>query len=148
MVLLGKEFVTLMISTRGRYGLRSLADMVINAQDHPIPLREIAERQGISESYLEQVFAILRKAGLINAVRGSYGGYILARPAGEITVGEILQALEGPLVPVDCVKEDGAIHCDRKESCPTQSFWGRLAGKIGEVLSTTTLQDLTDPKGG
>ncbi|HBL36015.1 MAG TPA: transcriptional regulator, partial [Firmicutes bacterium] len=75
----------MLISTKGRYGLRSIADLVINAHDSPVPLRTIAERQGISESYLEQVFALLRKAGLVKAIRGSYGGYVLTRPAQQIT---------------------------------------------------------------
>lgn len=134
----------MLISTRGRYGLRSLVDLVVNAGDNPIPLREIAERQGISESYLEQVFAILRKAGLITAVRGSYGGYTLARPASEITIKEILSALEGSLVPVDCVTNEQRSQCRRKNSCITHSFWKELDVKISELLSSTTLQDIVN----
>ena len=135
----------MLVSSRGRYGLRSMVDMVINAKNSPVPLRAIAERQGISESYLEQVFAILRKAGLINAIRGSYGGYVLAKPPTEITVGEILLALEGPLVPVDCVQDGKNVHCERRDICLTQPFWKKLSDKIGEVLSSTTLQDLANP---
>ena len=131
----------MLISTKGRYGLRSIADLVINAHDSPVPLRTIAERQGISESYLEQVFALLRKAGLVKAIRGSYGGYVLTRPAQQITVGEVLQALEGPLTLANCATE-GTLECDKMDSCLTMSFWKELSAKMDEVLSTTTLQDL------
>lgn len=131
----------MLISTKGRYGLRSIADLVINAHDSPVPLRTIAERQGISESYLEQVFALLRKAGLVKAIRGSYGGYVLTRPAQQITVGEVLQALEGPLTLANCAAE-GTLECDKMDSCLTMSFWKELSAKMDEVLSTTTLQDL------
>ncbi len=134
----------MLISTRGRYGLRSLVDLVINAGDNPIPLREIAERQGISESYLEQVFAILRKAGLVTAIRGSYGGYTLAKPATEITMKEILSALEGSLVSVDCVTDIQDVECKRKNNCIAHPFWKELDELIDEFLSSTTLQDLVD----
>lgn len=132
----------MLISTKGRYGLRSMADLVLYAQNKPVPLRAIAERQGISESYLEQVFALLRKAGLVNAIRGSYGGYVLSKPPEKITVGEIILALEGPLVSVNCVTAGKDASCDKKETCHTQFFWKKLSDQIMEVLSSTTLQDL------
>lgn len=134
----------MLVSTKGRYGLRSMVELALNHQKGPLPLRVIAERQEISEPYLEQVFASLRKAGLVRAVRGSSGGYILARPASEITVEEILVALEGPILPVNCVEESGSTHCPRVDYCFTYPFWKELAGKISEVLSSTTLQDLAD----
>lgn len=134
----------MLISTKGRYGLRSMADLVINAQKEPVPLRAIAERQGISESYLEQVFALLRKAGLVKAIRGSYGGYVLTRPAQEITVGEVLEALEGPLTLANCANVGTTIECDKMDTCLTMSFWKELSAKMDEVLSATTLQDLVN----
>ena len=121
-----------------------MADLVLYAQNKPIPLRAIAERQCISESYLEQVFALLRKAGLVNAVRGSYGGYILARPAHQITVGEVLQALEGPLTLANCAHGGTTFECDKVDNCLTMPFWQELSAKMDEVLSSTTLQDLVD----
>jgi len=121
-----------------------MADLVLYAQKKPVPLRVIAERQGISESYLEQVFALLRKAGLVNAIRGSYGGYVLARPAHQITVGEVLQALEGPLTLANCAHRGGTIECDKMDTCLTMPFWQKLSAKIDEVLFSTTLQDLVD----
>lgn len=136
----------MLVSTRGRYGLRSMVDMAMNADKGPLPLRVIAERQGISESYLEQVFAHLRKAGLVTAVRGSYGGYLLSRPPKEITVGEILSALEGPMAPVNCIEDlkKGVVRCDRMEACITYPFWKKLDEKISAILNSTTLQDLVD----
>ncbi|HHU50232.1 MAG TPA: Rrf2 family transcriptional regulator [Firmicutes bacterium] len=134
----------MLVSTKGRYGLRSMVDLAINHQDGPLPLRVIAERQEISESYLEQVFASLRKAGLVKAVRGSCGGYVLAKPASEITVEEILTALEGPMIPVSCVKDNESTPCPRMDSCLTFPLWKTLTDKISEVLSSTTLQDLAD----
>jgi len=119
-----------------------MADLVMYAQEKPVPLREIAERQGISESYLEQVFALLRKAGLVNAVRGSYGGYILARPANQITVGEVLQALEGPLSLAHCAQIGNPLECDKMDSCLTMPFWKELSAKMEEVMFSTTLRDL------
>jgi Rrf2 family cysteine metabolism transcriptional repressor len=129
------------ISTRGRYGLRAMVDMALHATEGPMALRVIAERQGISESYLEQVFTGLRKAGLVRASRGSQGGYELSSPAGEITVGEILRALEGPIVPVHCV---GDSRCEREKYCITRSFWEELRDKINGFLDSTSLQDLSD----
>jgi Rrf2 family cysteine metabolism transcriptional repressor len=129
------------ISTRGRYGLRAMVDMALHATEGPMALRVIAERQGISESYLEQVFTGLRKAGLVRASRGSQGGYELSSPAGEITVGEILRALEGPIVPVHCV---GDSRCEREKYCITRSFWEELRDKINGFLNSTSLQDLSD----
>jgi len=134
----------LLVSTKGRYGLRSMVELALNYQEGPLPLRVIAERQEISESYLEQVFASLRKAGLVRAVRGSFGGYVLARPAPEITVEEILTALEGPIVPVSCVEDSDSANCPRMESCLTYPLWKKLADRINEVLASTTLQDLAD----
>ena len=87
------------VSTRGRYGLRAMVDLAANTAGGPVALREIAERQDLSESYLEQVFAALRKAGLVTAMRGPQGGYELGKPAAEITAGDVLRVLEGPISP-------------------------------------------------
>lgn len=131
------------ISTRGRYGLRALVDMALHVDESPVSLREIAERQGVSESYLEQVFANLRKAGLVNALRGAQGGYILSKPASEITLGAILRTLEGPITPVQCTSHSESC-CDRKEYCITRPIWVELEQLISNYLDQTTLQDLLD----
>jgi Rrf2 family protein len=133
------------VSTRGRYGLRAMVDMSLHTTEGPLALRVIAERQAISESYLEQVFTSLRKAGLVRASRGAQGGYELGHPATQITVGEILRALEGPIIPVHCVGEtDNGPRCERENNCITRSFWEDLRDKINEYLDSVTLQDLGD----
>ncbi len=134
------------ISTRGRYGLRAMVDMALHTTEGPLALRVIAERQGISESYLEQVFTSLRKAGLVRASRGAQGGYELGQGAAEITIGQILRTLEGPIIPVHCVGDgnSNASYCEREKICITRSFWGELRDKINEFLDSVTLQDLAE----
>ena len=122
-----------------------MVDIALNAGDGPIPLHSIAKRQAISESYLEQVFTSLRKSGLVKALRGAQGGYKLGRPAGEITVGEIIRALEGPITPVYCVEEKNAKkRCERESICVTRTFWAELRDKLNEFMDSITLQDLAD----
>lgn len=133
------------ISTRGRYGLRALADMTIHAVNGPVALRVIAERQNLSESYLEQVFSSLRKAGIVRSVRGAQGGYELNRPANEISVGEILRALEGPITPVYCVDDSSpGSECEMEKTCLTRPFWEELRNVVNRFLDETTLQDVID----
>lgn len=133
------------ISTRGRYGLRAMADMALHAIEGPVALRIIADRQNISESYLEQVFSNLRKAGLVRSVRGAQGGYELSRPAGEITIGEILRTLEGPISPVHCVDQCSQdSDCEMEKTCITRPFWEDLRDVINRFLDQTTLQDVVD----
>lgn len=133
------------ISTKGRYGLRAIVDLAMHNVEGPLALRVIAERQGISESYLEQVFTSLRKAGLVRASRGAQGGYELGRPATEITAGDILRALEGPITPVSCLEtEVGSKHCEREKFCSTRWFWIELKNQIDRFLDSSTLQDLVD----
>jgi Rrf2 family protein len=122
-----------------------MVDMALHINEGPLALRVIAERQGISESYLEQVYTGLRKAGLVRASRGAQGGYELSQPAVEITVGQILRALEGPIIPVHCVGDNGkASYCERERICITRSFWEELRDKINEYLDSVTLQDLAE----
>ncbi|MGE5557496.1 MAG: RrF2 family transcriptional regulator [Bacillota bacterium] len=131
------------VSTRGRYGLRAMVDMAIHADEGPLPLRQIAERQSISESYLEQVFTGLRKAGLVKASRGAQGGYALGLPPEKITVGEILRVLEGPISPVFCVNDSRSSgRCKRESNCITHGFWAELRDHIISFLDGITLQDL------
>ena len=141
-----KEVLIVQISTRGRYGLRAMVDMALHTTEGPLALRVIAERQGISESYLEQVFTNLRKAGLVRASRGAQGGYELSRQAVEITVGQILRSLEGPIIPVHCVgdNDNNSSYCEREKICITRSFWAELRDKINEFLDSVTLQDLVE----
>jgi len=127
------------ISTRGRYGLRAMIDLAINEEGEAIPLRVIAERENISEQYLEQLFANLRKSGLVKSVRGAHGGYLLNREPENITAGDVFRVLEGPVSPVDCVQE--GYECKKSEECVTHDLWTILSDQIEEVLDSHTLED-------
>lgn len=130
-------------STRARYGLRAMLDLALNyTPSEPIPLIQVAERQGISEGYLEQLMSFLRKGGLVRSVRGAQGGYFLARVPGQITAGEIIRCLEGPLGPTDCVNEDDPEICERSSACVTRGIWEKIRESIAGVLDNTTLEDL------
>lgn len=111
----------------------------------PVRLRDIAERQGISDHYLEQLFSSLRKAGLVRSVRGTKGGYELVGDPSEVTVGDILRVLEGPIGPVECVEDEYSLtHCDRGDVCATRLLWKRLHDAIASVVDSTTLADLVE----
>lgn len=132
------------LSTKGRYGVKAMLDLAIHSSEGHIALKNIAERQNISEHYLEQLIAILRKAGLVKSVRGAQGGYVLAQEPSEITVGSILRALEGSLAPVDCVVEDEAYECEKSECCVTRTVWVKVRDSINQVIDSITLEDLIE----
>ncbi len=131
------------ISTKGRYGLRAMVDLAVYSKGEQIPLKSIAERQNISEGYLEQVFSALRKAGLINSIKGAQGGYSLADKPENITVGAILRVLEGSLSVID-EKASGEKTFDRIEDCIGQRVWNAINDSIGKVVDNITLEDLSD----
>jgi Rrf2 family protein len=108
----------------------------------PTPLFQIAEKQGISEGYLEQMMTVLRKGGLVRSVRGAQGGYLLSRAPAKITAGEIIRCLEGPLGPTDCVSEEDSEICGRSDFCVTRTLWEKVRDSIADVLDGTTLEDL------
>ncbi|NMA95383.1 MAG: Rrf2 family transcriptional regulator [Clostridiales bacterium] len=130
------------ISTRGRYGLRAMVDLALHYEKGYIPLKTIAGRQEISEGYLEQLFAILRKENLIDSVRGAQGGYRLSDSPENIEVGKILRALEGPIVPVECAANRGDPKCQRYSNCSTRSLWEKMRHSIEEVVDSVSLKDL------
>lgn len=130
------------LSTRGHYGLKAMFDLAQHFGSEPIPLKSVAERQNLSEHYLEQLIAILRKAGLVKSVRGSQGGYILAREPVQITVGDVIRALEGPIAPVYCVSEEDPGNCDEADYCITRTVWARVRDSIAGVLDAISLADM------
>ncbi len=130
------------LSTRGRYGLRAMIDMAQSEDKGPIATRTIAERQGISERYLEQLMVPLKRAGLVKSVRGSQGGYILGRNPQDISAGDIIRVLEGPIAPVECVSETNPESCSRADYCVTRVIWTKVRDSIAEVLDSYTLTDL------
>lgn len=131
------------ISTKGRYALTLMLDLALNDTGETIRIKDIAARQGISEKYLEQIIAVLNKAGLVKSVRGPQGGYRLARKPKEYTVGMILRLTEGSLAPVDCLDDDPN-ECNRQEDCVTIYVWEKLYAAINEVVDGFTLADLVD----
>ena len=128
------------LSTKGRYGLRAIVDLAINGDKGPVPISSIADRQSLSESYLEQLMAKLKKAGLVTSIRGAQGGYCLARDASEISIGDILRALEGD-INVDCVglTKDGKIKCPQSSLCVSKVVWRRINDAIAETVDALSL---------
>ena len=133
----------MLISTRGRYALRILLELAQYDQGPYMPLPLIAEKQGISEKYLESIVSLLVKGGLVEGVRGKGGGYRLRRPLQDYSAGEILRLTEGSLAPVSCLEgEENA--CPRAGQCHTLPMWAKLEGLINSYLDSVTLADLLD----
>lgn len=130
------------LSAKGEYGVRAMVILALEFRAGPIPLREIAERENISYQFLEQIFLPLRRAGLLESVRGAKGGYTLARPPDKINVGDVIRALEGPIAPVVCVAEGSTEKCDRSTGCLTRGIWEKLRDSMSEVLDKITLADV------
>ncbi len=135
----------MMISTRGRYALRILIDLAENQNGRYITLKQAAERQEISEKYLESIVKDLVKGKYVEGLRGKGGGYRLARPANEINVLDVLQRTEGTMVPVACLEEDSK-PCPRVASCRTLPLWEGLDQVVSEYLRGFTVQDLMKKK--
>jgi Rrf2 family protein len=130
------------LSTKGRYGLRAVLDLAVHADEEAVALSQIAERQGISMNYLEQLIAKLKKAGIVTGIRGAQGGYKLAAPAEEISVGAILRALEGNLNPVDCSEMNKGGMCSNSDSCVTKYVWKRISDSINDAVDSIKLSEL------
>jgi Rrf2 family protein len=130
------------ISTKGRYGLRILLDLATHQNKGPVNLGDISERQGISEKYLWQVINLAKSAGLITSARGPKGGYSVAKPSDQITILEIISALEGPIILVDCL--DKSENCERNAMCVTREVWGKIEDSMKKTMASITLQDLID----
>ena len=133
------------LSTKGRYGLRAMIDLALHCEsEHAVSIQSIAERQQISESYLEQLVRRLRTAGLVKSVRGAGGGYQLARPADGISVGDILRALEGSIDAVTCGGTDHDGSCGQADLCVTRIVWERVNRAIEESVDSITLDQLVE----
>lgn len=131
------------LSTKGRYGLRAVLDLALNSENETVALSSIAERQSISISYLEQLIAKLKKAGIVNSIRGAQGGYVLAKPSDQISVGDILRALEGDLNPVDCAEViGGEATCSGSDLCVTKYVWKRISDSINQTVDEIKLSEL------
>ena len=129
------------ISTKGRYAVRVMLDLALHNNGECIKVKEIAARQEISEKYLEQIIAVLNKAGYVKSVRGAQGGYRIARAPEEYTIGMILRLTEGSLAPVVCL-EEGYDECERCDTCETLSVWKEVYYAENNVVDHITLADL------
>jgi Rrf2 family protein len=145
----------MMLSTRAEYGVRVMVELARRgAHDERgcVSLSEIADGDGLPLAYLEHLAARLRKAGLVESRRGARGGYLLARPAEEISMAEVVEALEGSIAPIECISEgaDGHLVCTREAEtdhvCPTKLLWTRVRGSVVRTLEETRLSDLVQEK--
>ncbi len=138
------------LSTKGRYGLRAFIDLAVSGEGQPVSIISIAQRQEISVSYLEKLMAKLKKAGLVESVRGVNGGYTIARPVEEISVGDVLRALEGDLVPVECagIDESHATHCSSSSQCVSKIVWKRINDCINDTVDSIYIGELVQESRG
>lgn len=133
------------LSTGGQYGIHAMLDLAQNSRTSPQSIKSIAERQGIPEAYLEQLIGKLKKQGLVKSVRGAQGGYLLAEPPGDLTIGRILRALEGEIRLADCVTEEGC--CEKSGGCPARTIFKRVHDGINDLVDGITLQNMLDEQG-
>ena len=131
------------VSTRGRYAIRFMLDLAAHDTGMPVRIRDVAARQEISDKYLEQVVAILNKAGFVRSIRGPQGGYVLTRKPKEYTMGQILRLTEGDMAPVACIADE-VNPCERADNCVTLHFWKKLDAAISSVIDHKTLADLLE----
>lgn len=132
------------LSTKGRYGLKAIYELALNVNNKtPLPIKIIAEKIGVSELYLEQIFSVLKKSELIKSVRGSQGGYLLATSPTEITVGDVIRALEGSVAPSSCVSGEQT-SCMNAEECVTKIVWEKMKRSMDDCMDAITLQDMLD----
>jgi len=130
-----------MISTRGRYALRVMIDLAINQGDGYVPMKDVAERQGLSKKYLEQILPALTKNKLVEGIQGKGGGYKLTRKPEDYKIGEILRVTERDMAPVSCLSA-GAGECEKRPECKTIEFWVGLNNVVNEYMDSKTLADL------
>ncbi len=128
------------LSTKGRYGLMAMSELALEYGNGPISLKVIAQKQELSDNYLEQLFSVLKRDKLLDSVRGSQGGYMLSRPPKDITVGAILRSLEGSLAPASCVGDDD--DCCKDDGCATKLVLMKIKNSIDEVVDSITLEDM------
>ncbi|MBP2665719.1 MAG: transcriptional regulator, BadM/Rrf2 family [Firmicutes bacterium] len=133
------------VSTKSRYGVAAMVDIAQQYGAGPVALRSVAERQQVSEHYLEQLMSNLRNAGFVRSIRGAQGGYVLARDPAAITVGDIVRAMEGPIAPVDCLLADvgkNNPYCNKSQDCIRRNIWLKMGESISEALDSISLASL------
>jgi Rrf2 family transcriptional regulator, cysteine metabolism repressor len=141
----------MMFSTKAEYGVRIMAHLAAHDGDGPVSLSAIADAEGLPLAYLEHLVQRLRKAELVESTRGAHGGYRLAREASDITMAEVVEALEGEIAPIECITADpdGQLVCSREATldrvCPTKVLWTRVQGSIVRTLRDISLNELVEP---
>ena len=130
------------MSTKAQYAFRALVSLNLFSDGTPVSVKDISARENISFNYLEQLFVKLRRGGIVNSVRGPGGGYLLARPAADIRMDQIIDTVEEAIVPLSCMNSDGSCGCGSE--CTTQSVWQGLGNQIRSFLASVTLEDLTN----
>ncbi|MBE0534926.1 MAG: Rrf2 family transcriptional regulator [Phycisphaerae bacterium] len=130
------------LSSRSRYGFRAILELAIDYGKGPLQIKTIAEREDISNKYLEQLISLLKSSGLVRSVRGPHGGYELTRPPAEVKLDDIFMTLEGPPISVECLEHPE--HCPRCMDCVTRQVWAKMQSAMMGVLESLTLQDLVD----
>jgi len=130
------------LSTRTRYGMRAILELAENYGRGPLQLRIIARDQEVSVKYLEQLMAILKSAGIVRSIRGSRGGFVLAKPPGQIRVSDCFNCLEGPVITAECVEDES--YCTRANNCVARQIWAEMQNAIMGVMQSVTLQNLVD----
>ena len=130
------------MSTKAQYAVRALVRLNLSSEGLPVTIKEISDRENISLNYLEQLFVKLRRGSIVKSIRGPGGGYVLARPAAQIRIDEIIDTVEETLVPVACMNADGSCSC--ASECTTQLVWHGLGNQVREFLASMSLEDLTN----
>jgi Rrf2 family iron-sulfur cluster assembly transcriptional regulator len=148
----GKRTVNDMrMSSKAQYAVRAMVRLSLESPETPVSSKIIAEREGISLAFLEQILSKLRRADIIRSVRGPGGGFVLARPAGQIRMDEIIESVDEPLMPVSCMDEAGQCNCEEPcgcdEKCHTHAVWAGLGKRIKNFLASITLAELTCDSG-
>jgi Rrf2 family cysteine metabolism transcriptional repressor len=136
--------ITMRISTKGDYATRALQDLALHYGSGPIPIDKIAERQHLPVRYLEQLLLTLKRAGILNSKRGVSGGYSLAKPPDQITLGQILRAVDGPVEPIYCLTEAPRDLCIQEAACTLREIWGEVYRAVAAIVDRTTLQDVLE----
>jgi Rrf2 family protein len=132
------------ISTKGDYATRALQDLTLHYGSGPIPIEKVAERQRLPVRYLEQLLLTLKRAGLLQSKRGVNGGYTLAKPPDQITLGQILRAVDGPVEPIYCLGEGPRDQCEQEAACVLREVWAEVHRAVANIVDRTTLQDVCD----
>ena len=130
------------ISTKGRYAVESLLFMALNGHGEKWQVRVVAEKTGVTERYLEQIFHILKKKEILDTIRGPKGGYFLKKAPRDLKIGEVIRAVEGEIIPAPCVHCETSCTCNIQDVCATRALWCKLLKAICSVVDTLTLEDL------